>query len=182
MEATHFAQVVESMQLGTKTSMDAQKLLIHDSSKGEAAEGIHAGVVDGLGILVLALELEGEVIGQMATFVVPAQQPEGLGIVYLERPQVQDAFDAEIASVDVVAQEQIPGLGWVTAHLEQLHEIVVLAVHVAADGDGSIHLEEIRLLAQQVGARLDDPEGLLVGQPTLAVEVLLQEGDVGFGM
>lgn len=131
---------------------------------------------------MLALELEGEVIGQMATFVVPAQQPESLGIVYLERPQVQDAFDAEITSVDVIAQEQIPGLGWVAAHLEQLHEIVVLAVHVTADGDGGIHLEEIRFLTQELGARLNDPEGLLVGQPTLAVEVLLQEGDVGFGV
>lgn len=34
--------------------MDAQELLVHDCGKREVAECLHAGVVDRLGVLVLA--------------------------------------------------------------------------------------------------------------------------------
>jgi len=53
--------------------MDAQELLVHDGSKGERAERVHASFVDCLGILVLAFELERKVIRQMSTFVVPSE-------------------------------------------------------------------------------------------------------------
>lgn len=137
--------------------MNAQELLVHDRRQRQATERLHAGLVDGLGVLVLALELEGEVIGQVAALVVAAQQPEGLGIVDLERPQVQDALDAEVAAVDVVAEEEVAGLGGVAADLKQLHQVVVLAVDVAADGDGGVHLEQVGLGAQDLGALADDP-------------------------
>jgi len=61
------------MQLWTKPTMDAQELLVHDGSKGERAERVHASFVDCLGILVLAFELERKVIRQMSTFVVPSE-------------------------------------------------------------------------------------------------------------
>jgi hypothetical protein len=56
--------------------VDAEKLLVHDGSQRQAAEGFHASLVHLFGILVLALELEGEIVGQMPAFVVAAEQPE----------------------------------------------------------------------------------------------------------
>jgi len=58
------------MQLWTKSTMDAQKLLVHNGCKGKSAERVHAGFVDRLGILVLAFELEREIIRQVSTFMV----------------------------------------------------------------------------------------------------------------
>lgn len=55
--------------------MYAEKLLVHDSSQGQRAERVHACVVYSLGVLVLAFELECEVVGQMATFVIASKQP-----------------------------------------------------------------------------------------------------------
>jgi len=159
--------------------MDAQELLVHNRRQRQATERLHAGLVDGLRVLVLALQLESEVVGQVATLMVAAQQPQRVGVVDLERPEVENAFDAEVAAVDVVAQEEIPRLGRVAADLEQLHQVVVLAVHVTAHCDGGIHLEQVGLLAQQFGTLADDPERLLLGQAALAVEVLLEELDVG---
>ena len=52
--------------------MNTQELLVHDCRQRQAAEGLHAGLVDGLGVLVLALEFEGKVVGQMPTFVISA--------------------------------------------------------------------------------------------------------------
>lgn len=41
---------------------------------------------------MLAFELEGEVVGEMATFVVSPKKPKGVGIPDLERPQIQNAL------------------------------------------------------------------------------------------
>lgn len=123
--------------------MDAEKLLVHDSSEGQAAKGFDTGLVDGLGVLVLALELKGEVVGQMTALVVAAQQPERLGVVNLERPQVQDALDGKVATVNVITEEEVARLGRVAADLEQLHQVVVLSVDVTADSDRGVHLEQV---------------------------------------
>lgn len=41
---------------------------------------------------MLALQLEGEVVGQMPALVVPSEQPERVGVPNLQRPQIQDAL------------------------------------------------------------------------------------------
>jgi len=53
--------------------MNAEELFVHDSGKWQSAERVHARVVDRLRVLVLALQLEGEVICEMATFMIASQ-------------------------------------------------------------------------------------------------------------
>lgn len=106
---------------------------------------------------MLALQLKGEVIGQVATLVIAAEKPQGVGVVDLEGPEVKDTLYAEVAAVHVIAEEEIPSLGGVAANLKQLHQVVVLAVDIAAHGDGRIHLEQVGLGAQDLRALLDDP-------------------------
>lgn len=53
--------------------MDAEELLVHDGSEGKGTKGLGASLVDSLGILVLALDLEGEVISQMTALVITAE-------------------------------------------------------------------------------------------------------------
>lgn len=155
--SAHISNVVECVELRAQTAVDTQELLVHDCSQRQGAERLHAGLVHDLGVLVLALELEGEVVCQVTAFVVSSEQPQGLGVVDLQRPEVQDALDAEVATVDVVAQEEVSRLGRVAPDLEELHEIVVLAVHVTADGYGGVHLQEVGLGTQQLCALPDDP-------------------------
>lgn len=69
--------------------MYAEELLVHDCRQRQCAERLHTSVVYLFRIFVLALEFEGEVIGQMSTLVVTSQKPQCVGIPYLERPQVQ---------------------------------------------------------------------------------------------
>lgn len=52
---------------------------------------------------------------------------------------------AEVSPIHVVAEEQIARLGWVAADFEELHQVVVLAVDVAAHCDGCVHFEKIGL-------------------------------------
>lgn len=80
------------MQLGAETTVNTQELLVHNGSKGESAEGLHASLVNGLGVFVLALKLEGEVVGQMATLVITTHEPEGVGVPNLEGPEVENTL------------------------------------------------------------------------------------------
>ena len=66
--------------------MDAEKLLVHDGCQWQRAKGLHTGIVHLVRILVLAFKLEGEVVGQMSTFVVTTEQPQRVRIPDLERP------------------------------------------------------------------------------------------------
>jgi hypothetical protein len=73
---TYTLQIVQSVELGAQAAVYAQKLLVHDRSQRQCAERVHACFVDGFRVLVLALELECKVVGQMPALVVSAEQPE----------------------------------------------------------------------------------------------------------
>lgn len=169
------------MQLGAETSVNTEELLVHNGSEWQAAKRFDTGLIDGLGVLVLAFELKGKVVCQMTALVVASQEPQRLGVVNLERPEVQNTFDREVTTVNIVAEEEVARLGRVATDLEQLHQVVVLAVNVTAHGDGSVHLEQVGLCAQDVGTSLENEESLLFGQTTLAVKMLLEKVDVGLG-
>jgi hypothetical protein len=66
--------------------MNAEKLFVHDSSKRKRAKRLHAGFVYLFGVLVLAFQLESEVVSQVAAFVVAAEKPQGVGVPDLQRP------------------------------------------------------------------------------------------------
>ncbi len=80
----------------------------------------------------------------------------------------------KVASVDVVAEKEIARLGGRSAHLEQLHQVVELTVHVAAHGYGRLHVYHGLLLAEEVSTFVYDLErdGLL--DAALLYEVLLE--------
>ena len=77
--------------------------------------------------------------------------------MYFQTPQVENTFNTEVSSVNVVAKEKVSRLGRVTSNFEELHEIVVLAVNVAAYGDRRVHLKKVGLGSQELGPLLDNP-------------------------
>jgi hypothetical protein len=52
---------------------------------------------------------------------------------------------------------------------------------ISADGDGSVHLEHVGLGSKDLGAFFYDPQSLLFGQTALAIEVVLEKLEIGFG-
>lgn len=72
--------------------MDTQELFVHDRCQGQGTKGLHAGVINALRVLVLALELEGEVVGEMSTFMVSPEQEERVGVPYFEGPEIENAL------------------------------------------------------------------------------------------
>ena len=89
---TYALKILECVQLGTETTVDTQELLVHNSSERKSTERLHTSLVHGLGVFVLALKLEGEVIGQMATLVITTHEPESVGVPDLETPKVENTL------------------------------------------------------------------------------------------
>ena len=65
---------------------------------------------------------------------VPAQQEEVLGVLDLVGQQQADGLQGLLASVHVVAQEQVVALGREASVFKQPKQVVVLAVDVACGG------------------------------------------------
>lgn len=74
--ATYGLDILEGVQLRAETTMDTEKLLVHDRRQRQSAERFNARLVDPLAILVLALQLESKVVRQVTALVVTAQKPE----------------------------------------------------------------------------------------------------------
>lgn len=182
LEIPYVSDVIESVEFRTETTMNTQELLVHDCSQGQAAERLHTCVIYGLRVLVLAFKLKREVVSQVATFVVTSEQPQRVGVMDLERPEVQHTFDTEIATVDVVSQKKISGLGGVATDLEKLHKIVVLAVNITTNGDRSVHLQKIAFSTKNLSTLAQNEQSLFFGQTPFAVKMLLEKVDVGHGL
>jgi len=63
--------------------------VVQDHDKGQRAERLDASFVHALRVLVLALYLEREPFGHMATFTIATEEEECLWIPDLESPEVE---------------------------------------------------------------------------------------------
>lgn len=83
---TYALQVVQGVKFRAQSTVYTQKLLVHDCGQRQCAERVHACFVYGFGVLVLAFELKGEVIGQVTALVISSEEPKGVGVPNLEGP------------------------------------------------------------------------------------------------
>ena len=67
----------------------------------------------------------------------------GVEATNLEGDEEGDSLDAVVASVHIVAHEQIVGVGRLPPDPEQLHQVVELAVHVSAHCHRAFHLQRV---------------------------------------
>ena len=76
-----------------------------------------------------------------------------------------DSFQGLLSSIDVVSQEQVVGLWRKGAVLEETEQVVVLAVHVAADFQRGLKLEKDWLRQEHLAGlkREIREEGIKVG-------------------
>lgn len=138
---TYALKIVQGVKLWRQSSVNAEKLFVHNSRQWQGTERFHACLVDILRVLVLTLQLEGEIISQMATLVVTTKKPQAVWIPDLQGPEVEHTLNGKVSAINIVSEEEVSGVRGVSADLEQLHQIVVLAVDISADGDWRIHLE-----------------------------------------
>lgn len=121
------------VQIGTQTSVHGEDLLIDDSRNGEAVEAIRESLPQLNVVPPLALIVETIDTVDGRTLVVTTENEEVLGVFDLVSQKEADGFKRLLATVNVVTEEQVVGLGREATVFEKTQKIVVLAVDITAD-------------------------------------------------
>jgi hypothetical protein len=159
------ADLLHRVQVRAETAVHGENLLIDDGSNGQAVEAVGKRLPQLNVVSALALVIEAIDSVDGSTLVVATEDEEVLGVLDLVCQQQADGLEGLLATVDVVAEEEVVGLGGEAAVLEESQQVVVLAVDVAADLDGSFELE-------QNGLRNEDFTGLGAEVADLRLEEL----------
>mmetsp|Transcript_21994 Transcript_21994/g.62851 ORF Transcript_21994/g.62851 Transcript_21994/m.62851 type:complete len:376 (+) Transcript_21994:482-1609(+) len=146
---------LERGEVGRQAAMHREELPIDRGRERQGVESVHKRIVHALVVLVLALLAEVEEARHLPALVVSAQHLDSLRVYDLVREEESDDLDGEGAPVDVVAQEDVLPVAGLAADLDELHQVVVLAVDVPDHSDGVVELQQVRLLREQVRGLLD---------------------------
>jgi hypothetical protein len=136
--------------------MQAEDLVLDKSGEREEIEEIGEVLPDVcVSILAETLVVKAVDLSDLTGFVVATKDGYALGVADFEGNEQGDGLDGEIATVNVIACQELAVSSWMgtrssggpltheevvriwiwPANLEQLHEVVKLAVYVATDGD-----------------------------------------------
>lgn len=114
--------------------MNAEISIVDDG--GEDQKVKHLGAVsphiDGT-VLAKALVIEAVHLGDLTALVVAAKERHSVGVADLQGQQKEKCLYAVVASVDVVAEEDVVGVGTLAAHFEELLDVVELSMKIAAN-------------------------------------------------
>ena len=129
----HAPDLLHGVQVRAQPTVHCEDLLIDDRRDRQAVEAVGEGLpqLDVVTSLALIVEAVDAVDGR--ALVVAAQDEEVLWVLDLVREQQADRLERLLAPVYVVAEEEVIGLWWETAVLEEAEEVVVLAVDVTTD-------------------------------------------------
>lgn len=100
---------------------------------------------------------------------VPAEQEEVLGKFDLVAKQQQDRLERLFPTVDVVAQEEVVGLRWEAAHLEQANEVGVLLSTVLRNGARVVVRSRVIKRVEQLTCPCTSPTILTGGLSSIRV-------------
>lgn len=135
--------------------MHGEDLLVDDSGDRKAIEAVGERLpqLDVVSALTLVVETVDAV--DRGAFMVTSQDEEILGVLDLVCEEQADGLEGLLAAINVVAQEEVVGLGREAAVLKKSKEVVVLAVDITADLRGDM------LVAGSRESHLDSQVGFL---------------------
>ena len=113
--------------------MHGENLLVDDCCNGQAVEAIGKGLPELDVVPSLALVIEAVDSVDRSALMVAAQDEEVFGVFYLVGQEEADRLKRLLASVDIVAEEEVVGLRWEAPILEQPEEVVVLAMNITTN-------------------------------------------------
>lgn len=127
------ADLLHGVQVRTQASVHREDLLIDDCSNWQTIEAVSKGLpqLDVVPPFALIVETVDPVDG--SALVVATQDEEVFRVLDLVCEEQADGLQRLLATVYVVAKEEVVGLWGETAILEQAEEVVVLTVNITAN-------------------------------------------------
>ncbi len=185
-EAVDEPQLLQTLQLRGEAAVEAQDGVLDDGGDAQRVEHVHDGVprvrhpVLAPRLLAEAIHLRGGFrdmaappaatarcalhLGYRARLVVAPQKRHAQRVLHLEREQQADCLHTVSSAVHVVAQEQEVVERRRSAHLEQLQQVVELAVDVAHDNDRRANFHAIFIIFENFSSSDAQLQQLAQGQ------------------
>ena len=117
--------------------MHAEDATVHKGADGKKIEHVDTLLPDvGSAVLSHALVVKTVHLGDLPALVVSTKKRNAVRVDDLQRKQEQKGFNAVVASVDIIAHEEVVRIGTVASDKEQLLQVVELAVDVSTDLEG----------------------------------------------
>mmetsp|Transcript_6233 Transcript_6233/g.18937 ORF Transcript_6233/g.18937 Transcript_6233/m.18937 type:complete len:205 (-) Transcript_6233:40-654(-) len=143
--------LVQCIDGGTQATVHTEHLVIDESRETEIVEEIctiapHVHRAE----LAQTFVIETIHLCDLTTFVVASNESDAVRVANLESEKQEEGFDTVEASIDKVAHEEVVRVRTLATDLEELLEIVELAMNISADGHRSVHTLHVPLLDQDL--------------------------------
>ena len=89
-------------------------------------------------------------LSDLSGLVVTSEDSESVLEADLESDEESDSLDGVVATINIIAHEQVVGVGRVATNLEEFSQVVELTVDVTTDSHGGAHLLHVRLVDQDL--------------------------------
>ena len=142
---------VQGVEGGRESAVQAENLILHHSRQRKVVEEI-SQVFPHIRVAVLAEALIVEAIDlrDLSALVVASQDRDSVLEAHFQADQQRHSLYAIVASIDVIAHEQVVRIRWASTDLKQLHKVVELSMHVTADRDGTLDRLHVHLGLQDL--------------------------------
>jgi hypothetical protein len=147
LDTVQSSDVVQSVDAGRETTMKTENLVIDQGSEGEVVKEVGEILPDiSVSVFAKTFVVETVDLGDLTGLVVSSEDGDSLRVSDLEGDEKSDGLNRVVTSVNIITHEKVVGIGVGSTNLEELHQVVELAVDITTDGDGAFHWLHVRLL------------------------------------
>ena len=137
MISTSQEYFIQSRDGRRETAVHTEDATVHKGADRKKIEHVDTLLPDvGSAVLPHALVIKTIHLGDLPALVVSTKKRNAVGVEDLQRKQEQKRFDAVVASVDIIAHEEVIRIRTFASDKEQLLQIVELTVDVSTDLEG----------------------------------------------
>ena len=127
--------------------MQTEDLIVDQRRQGQIIEQVREKLPNvGIPILSQTLVVEPINLGDLPRLVVTPEDGHSISVTEFQGDEQGDGLDRVVASVDVVAHEEVVGVGGVASDAEELGEVVELSMNITTDGNRALDGLDIGLL------------------------------------